>query len=383
MRAIPLTVLKRTTVVVPDARAAASNYADFFGITTWQVRYMTPERVERQTYRGRIPSAPPPAEGLAGEAPIPGAYGFLCATGTNPDGSLTFELIQPTSGMSTYAEFLITRGPGIHGLCATTLKADEFAALAPLLESEGVTIAQSFRDGAIDRYFLDMRVPLAEFYVEIEVSHGEGGTVAAPDEIWDLTSDVTRPRGVPAATASTGITHFGVVIERLQERLPHFARLFGEPVWRGMNWRTAPGSLEEPTNNGVPVAHAYFTGRTDLGTNPSGLPFGFEVIQPTFGPSHYKEDFLAVLGPGIHHVDVRVPMTDWDEWERTNAWLDERFGSPTCMSGWLRERSVLFCYKDTRARLGFVTELTAPRRGDAPAQRRQPDFWYDFSATVK
>ena len=65
-------------------------------------------------------------------------------------------------------------------------------------------------------------------------------------------------------------------------------------------------TLAEPAADklGQPCNHGYFTGRADVGKNRSGVPFGFEVIQPTYGPSHYKEDFLQVLGPGIHHVDL-------------------------------------------------------------------------------
>jgi hypothetical protein len=382
---IPLQTLRHPTIVVHDARATALNYADFFGITTWQVRHLGPDRLQQATVRGRVPTAPPPANGMVGESPIPGAYGFISALGTSPNGNIMFELVQPTSGLSTFEEFLVTRGQGIHGLCATVLGAKEFDELRPLLAENDIRIAQSYRLGKAEHYYLDMRKPLANFFLEVVVpSADDWPTAVAPDEVWDLSGEVTRPKDVNAAINAVGITHFGCVIDNLQERLPNFARIFGENVWRGMNWHTAPGSLEDTTTNGRPVVHGYFTGRADLGTNRTGaLPFGFEVIQPTYGPSHYKEDFLLVLGPGLHHIDVRTPMADWAEWERTNVWMDERFGAPTCMSGWLRNKSALFHYKDTRQKLGFVTELSAPRRTDAPVQRWQPDYWYDFSAVAR
>jgi hypothetical protein len=52
------------------------------------------------------------------------------------------------------------------------------------------------------------------------------------------------------------------------------------------------------------------------------------------------------------------------------------------MSGWLRNHAALFRYKDTRQKLGYVTELSAPRKRDTPTGRWQPDYWYDFSAVV-
>jgi hypothetical protein len=150
-----------------------------------------------------------------------------------------------------------------------------------------------------------------------------------------------------------------------------------------MHWHTAPGSLEDTTNNGQLVKHGYFTGRADLGKNPSGLPFGFEVIQPTYGPSHYKEDYLRVLGPGIHHVDVRVPTKEMAEFDAISDWLISEFAAPTCMSGWLRNHAAQFHYKDMREGLGYVVEMGAPVKpaDGGPRKGWQPDYWYDFSAT--
>ena len=102
------------------------------------------------------------------------------------------------------------------------------------------------------------------------------------------------------------------------------------------------------------------------------------MIQPTYGPSHYKEDFLQVLGPGIHHVDLATAMEEWSEWDAVNQWLDS-MGAPTCMSGWLRNHSALFHYQDTRRKLGYVTEIHPPRE-PGKAGRWAPDYWYDFSA---
>jgi hypothetical protein len=269
----------------------------------------------------------------------------------------------------------------VHSIFATVLDAAPFAEMRKWLASEGVTVAQSYRLGAADYYYFDMRKLLGSFYIQVVVPQQADWEKTIPvDETWDFSAEVKRPSGVKAASEALGITHFGVVVDNLSEKLPNFAKLFGQPVWRGMHWRTAPGSLEDTTNNGVPVVHGYFTGRSDLGKNPSGLPFGFEVIQPTAGPSHYKEDYLQVLGPGIHHVDVRVPMADWNEWEGINRWLGDDFGAPTCMSGWLRNHSALFHYQDTRKTLGYVTEISAPRTTTVAQKGWQPDYWYDFSA---
>jgi hypothetical protein len=391
---IPLETLRYATVVVNDAKTTARNYADFYGIERWNVTHATPERLQAMTIRGRVPTAPPPYD-LNGPVPVPGQYGFISAIGSSPSGNVTFQIVQPTSGLSTFEEFLVTRGEGVHSIFATVLDAKSFGEMRAWLATEGVTVAQSYRLGAADFYYFDMRKLLGSFYIQVVVpqllsSRAESTERPNPDdsdweqtipidETWDFSSEVARPRDVKGASEALGITHFGVVVDNLSEKLPNFAKLFGQPVWRGMHWRTAPGSLEDTTNNGLPVVHGYFTGRSDLGENRSGLPWGFEVIQPTAGPSHYKENYLNLLGPGIHHVDVRIPMKSWDEWERINGWLGNDFGAPTCMSGWLRNHSALFHYQDTRKRLGYVTEISGPRNGPA-GKGWQPDYWYDFSA---
>lgn len=383
MNVIPLGTLRYVTVVVRDARISARNYAAFYGIDRWRVADLHPDRLSNATVRGRVPAPPPPLD-LAGPVPIPGAYGFRSAIGSTADGSLTFQLVQPTSGLSTFEEFLVTRGEGVHSLFATVMDRADFESLARALAAENVPIAQSYRVGGADYVYFDMGRRLAHFFVQVVVPRSDDWEAAFPvDDEWDFTAERAGAGDLAPAANARGITHFGVVVDNLSERLPSFARLFGQPVWRGMKWRTAPGSLEDPTYNGAPVDHEYFTGRADIGVNPSGLPFGFEVIQPTFGPSHYKEDFLQVLGPGIHHVDVSVPMANWEQWERTIAWLGDAFDAPTCMSGWLRNHTALFQYQDTRKRLGYVTELVAPRpAGAAPSKRSQPDYWYDFSAVA-
>lgn len=376
--------LHYATVVVRDAKQTARSHAEFYGITKWDVVNVTPDRLKNVTVHGRVPTAPPPFE-LAGPVPVPGEYGFISAIGSSPGGEVRFQLVQPTIGLSTFEEFFAVRGEGVHSIFASVVNAQEFPALKSWLASEGVPLGQSYRLGDATHYYFDMRGVVGGFYLEVTVPHApDWERSTKPDEQWDFSAEVRRPKAADAVTRATGITHFGIVVEDLTTKLPRFATLFGQPVWRGMNWHTAPGSLEDTTNNGKPVEHGYFTGRADLGTNRSGLPYGFEVIQPTYGPSHYKEDFLQVLGPGIHHVDVRVPMKTWQEWEAVNAWLDTEMGAPTCMSGWLRGRSALFQYKDLRRRLGYVVEITAPRRENAGTPVRwQPNYWYDFSARAK
>jgi hypothetical protein len=274
----------------------------------------------------------------------------------------------------------------VHSVFMSEVEQTDFPGLKDFLAREGVGIAQSFTiDAAADVYYFDTRAALGGFYVQVVVPKKPNWRDAIKvDETWDFTSEVKRPPDTSATAKAVGIPHFGVIVHDVVARTKSFARLFGMPVWRGMHWRTEPGSLEDTTCNGKPVVHAYFTGRGDVGKTPLGVPFGFEIVQPTFGPSHYKEDFLQVLGPGIHHVDLHMPIEEWSEWEAINKWLANDLDAPTCMSGGLRGGAALFHYQDMRRKLGYVIEIHAPPKvkSNIPRPRWAPDYWYDFTAEL-
>jgi hypothetical protein len=380
LQKIPVDTLYHVTVVAKDARALARNHAEFYGIDRWRVYRLTPDRLRDSTFRGRHRGKLVDL-GLVGDTTAPGEYGFLCAVGSSENGGVTFEIVQPTTGLSTFEHFLATRGQGVHGLCVAEVAPVEFTSLRSWLATEGIGIAQSFSiDGVVESYYLDTRKALGGFYLQVNVPKSAAWREQMKvDEEWDFSNEITRSPAGAAPTKTQGIPHFGVVVEDTEEKVERFSYLFGQARWRGMHWRTAPGSLEDTTYNGKPVVHSYFTGRADIGKTPLGVPFGFEIVQPTFGPSHYKEDFLQPLGPGIHHIDLTFPVKDWPEWEALNDWLANRFAAPTCMSGWLRNKAALFQYQDTREKLGYVVEIHAPKPPDQPKKMWAPDYWYDFS----
>ncbi len=380
---IPVDTLYYATIVTKDAKALARNYAEFYGINKWRVVNCTPERLKNTTIHGRVRTQAPDL-GLTGNNPTPGEYSFITATGVNETGGVAFQIVQPTGGLSTFEEFLVTRGQGVHSLFMSVVDKEHFIALKDWLRSEGVRVGQSFTlDDAADFYYFDTRRALGGFYIQVVVPRvPDWEAQIAVNEEWDFTNEVSRPPAVQATTRITGITHFGVVVPDVVDRVEQYARLFGQPLWRGMHWRTEPGWLEDTTNNGKPVVHAYFTARGDIGKNRNSVPFGFEIVQPTFGPSHYKEDFLQVLGPGIHHVDLIIPLEEWSEWEALNQWLAEELDAPTCMSGWLRNHAALFHYQDTRKKLGYVIEIHPPAEKGKPRARWAPDYWYDFTGKL-
>jgi hypothetical protein len=164
--------------------------------------------------------------------------------------------------------------------------------------------------------------------------------------------------------------HFGVVVNDVVGSVARYADVFGIRSWNFMNWRTEPGRLDNPFYKGAPVDHEYFCG---MGFD--FREFGFEIIQPTFGPSHYREDFLREVGEGVHHMQLFYPR-DADHWQRVADWLAP-LGIPVVMGSTLRGGATTFYYLDTREALGgWSVEATLRHAGADPAKRV-----YDFVST--
>jgi hypothetical protein len=337
MSTIPVDGLHHVTVVVRDARASAAKFAAFYGIAAWDVRACDASRLRDMT-----------THGFAAEHHYRSATGVL-ATASGP---LRFVLVEPLGGWTTYHEFLNTRGEGIHSICTAVVTPDDAAELARGLAAHGVGVAQSARqaDGT-ETWLFDTRAKLGGFYIEILAERVHGAAAHVPvDEVWDLRAQA----GDSPPMQLDGIKHFGVVVPDLMAAVRGYAELFGITKYTFRNWRNAPGSLDDPTYLGRPVDHAYFTTMVTPAESVA-----FEVIQPTLGPTHYNEDFLQRIGPGIHHIHGGM-LPDAAAWNELAERM-ERQGVPMVMSGGILNRYIDFYYLDTRAALaGYVTEFVVP-----------------------
>lgn len=377
---IPVDGLHHVTVVTRDARATALAHADFYDIPVWRVVDYGPDKLRRTSIHGRGPSPNMKPEAIGNAAP-PGVFGFRSARGTSTTTGVTFEIIQPLTGQCTFEHFLATRGPGVHSICLSRVCPAEIANLRAFLAENDIPLAMSYAvNDEVDFLYFDTRAALGGYYLEVIVTdQDDWADSIAADETWDFSAELSRDPGVAPPRRIKGIGHFGVVVPDVEAAITRYARLFDEPIWRLMNWRTEEWLLEDTTTNGVEVAHAFYAARGNVGKTPLGVTIGFEVIQPLWGPSHYKEDFLQVVGPGIHHLDLAFPVRDWREWDDFNRFMAEDFNAPMCMSGWLRGRIHLYHYQDTRKKLGYVVEVHAPDPSNPPKPGKAEHFWYDFS----
>jgi hypothetical protein len=348
---LPVDRLHRIGVVVRDLEAAATAYAELFGIDRWDVRQVDGDRLARLDVRGR---------------PVQARY--RTATGALPSGAAVFELIEAGVGETTYQYLRCTRQQGVHHL---TLAADP-SAFAEVLRGCGVDVAQTehFTDGSTATLF-DTRELLGGFYLRVEQP---SDVDSEPDERWDLSSSYRRPDG-QGPLAVTQLHHLGVVVRDVVAKVERSDGLFGIATWPFMNWRPEPGRLEAPFYRGQPVDHGYFCG---MGFNYRN--FGWEIIQPGWGPSHYADDFLDVVGEGVHHMQLVYPA-DADEWDGIVAWLAER-GIPVIMGSPLRGGATTFYYLDTRAALGGWSVEATIRSPDADPSKRIYDFTAQFPDVV-
>ena len=135
----------------PVTRETARQHSRFYGIPCWKVVDHSPGRLSRTSFRGRGRGSAELNAGMVGKAAAPGEFGFLSARGSTPNGGITFEIIQPTVGLSTFEHFLATRGQGVHSVCLSVVRPDDIAPLREFLARENVPLALSYAlDDAAD-----------------------------------------------------------------------------------------------------------------------------------------------------------------------------------------------------------------------------------------
>jgi hypothetical protein len=379
----PIDKLHRAGVVVWDLKKAVRDYTEVYGIADWRVVHHTPSRLRDASFAGRKVS-----------------HGYSSAVGTTPGGAITFELIQPGPGASSFKQFLYARGEGVHHLLLRAGNKADLRDLTDWLSGQGIGVAQSESiDGLVTTAYFDTRKSLGGYYLKaVATEGGDFDEAVGADETWNLTSEMQWPEGAPLKVPL--LHHFGIVVRDVVERAESYSLLFGIDNWNFGLWHSAPGSLENATYNGKPVEHSYFTTLVSPVTN-----FGFELVQPALGPQNYKEDYLNVFGEGIHHLFTQPPpaLRDLDHWKQVEGWMGS-MGVPMVQSaslgGWAD-----FYYLDTKQKLGgYITETmvvygarptpaATPADGEKPAEeprelppvqagRNSRDFAIDFTAEV-
>jgi hypothetical protein len=168
------------------------------------------------------------------------------------------------------------------------------------------------------------------------------------------------------------VWHFGVAVEDLMGRLPGYARILGLQDWTFTHFEPRPGSLDSATLNGRPVEYASLLALCSV------ADFGFELLQTTFGPTHFQEEMLERFGEGIHHM-LLLPGETEERWPLLRAEM-EGMGAQVAMSGVVRGGAAEYRYYDTRTLLGGYLVEAIVRHRQLPS--REPDYRFSFSNPV-
>lgn len=356
---LPVRSLDRLGVVVADLDEAMTNYGEIFGVDQWQL-FENMDRIGALTVNDLTTTAT-----------------WRSAIGTTPSGAVRFELIEPGVGLSAALMFRALRGPGVMQLTFTATDRAEGAMIEAFFARRGVPVLQRYvMDGTAEHVTFDTRALLGGYFVNYVIPTGDEPLQRpTADRLCDISQVYTkRPPGVPAFAAPK-LHHIGIVVKDVMGTVGNHASVYDIDTWNFINWRHEQGRLESPFYRGEFVNHEYLTGRAFNFHN-----FGFELVQPTFGPSHYKEDFLQIVGEGIHHLLVGFPE-DEEKWEETVDWLDS-IGVPLVMGSEMRGGSGRFYYLDARDKLGgYVIEATFPRAG-RPVVGPINDFSIDYAHGV-
>ena len=328
MAVIPIDNWHHTGIVVRDLPAAIPRFARYFGIAEWEVRDYNAGNLGDMRYLGK-----------------PVEHSFLSATGHN--GEIGFELIQPTSGASTYRDTLDNIGEGMHHVLPTICSEQEFAALGGLLANEGVGILQSgIVKGCMKYFYLDTRKLLANTLIKVVCPlRDDFKVITRPDRV----VKVDLAKQGPAFLPTGKMLHVGVVCEDRDQVKASLSRLFGMDRW--IEFEIESGvTIQDTTFYGETVYHAY---DNHVGRKKS---LCFELITPRTDKNVYHE-FFQQRGEGMHHVFPTICGKQVFDAARPEL---EKAGMPVIQDGNIGGLMEYF-YLDTREYLcGLTMEVVVP-----------------------
>lgn len=309
-------------VVVDDAARAATEFAELIGISTWSVTRIDSGR----------------AELVVGGQPI--EYELLRAVGTTATG-VRIELVEPRRGATPAHLALLSRGPGIVSvIVAESADEDDLFRAAP---TPFTRRAVWRTPGAASLHSLDTRAELgfrAELATPSLTAFDEG---LGADETWRLGA------GAGGLVPLGPFGHLGAVVPDLERATREHAKAFGRSRWPVLRFSTENGTLTHARYGDGPGTEAYLSSVAKVGG------FAMELIQPTAGPSRYREGFLQPRGAGVHHLFFG-PLTDGERWDELVAALrDHGYPLVTDAYGW--DDALEYAYVDALERIGFDVEL--------------------------
>jgi hypothetical protein len=339
---LPVDRLHGLGVVVRDARRAAEEFSDVFGIQSWGIhRLKTGDDFT-------IKSA-----GVTVDAEL-----IIATGGTH---NLKFDLIQPVSGETIFQEFLTRGGPGVHDLTTHVMTPADFSALAPRLTHEGIGVLQSLQvRGRFDIHYLDTAGQLATI-VKIVVPQPDQRVFDASDA-----DQLVRVDVAPATRRLPIDKPYHVCVVTHHRRLSvqeSFRRLFGIERWFELDSQTGVNATDPHHRKRLgDWRFRTVSGRRDA--------FCIEIVETMRGRNGYQ-DMLDTRGEGIHHVMTTI--CGLDRFQAAERELES--------AGYARIQDgitgpIFYAYLASEEKLaGLAVEVVCPLSDDWKASQSD-DLWY-------
>ena len=267
---LPVTAIARVGVLTRDCRAAAAEYARFFGINDWRLADCSGRTGDGHDYSHRQ------------------AVGYGNGVG--------IELIEPKSGV--WADALDRCGEGPSHV---VIPAPDWAAVTQAqTAAELATLAEHDEHGG-RRRLLDSRAALGG----LGLVFADADALIAPGEPLYLPGDAILP--------VQKLYQVSMMVRDLDAAKARFRALLGVEAWVDIGIDSS--QMPDCRYYGQPVEH---TARLSIGRRGSAC---FELVEPLDGPTIYR-DALDRRGECVHHI--MVTLAPPQDFERAAQALAER-----------------------------------------------------------
>lgn len=258
---LPVTAIARVGVLTRDCRAAAAEYARFFGINDWRIADCAGRTADGRDYAHRQ------------------AVGYANGVG--------FELIEPQSGPWADALDRCGEGPG-----HVVIPAPDWAAVTQAQTAADLaTLAEHDEHGG-RRRLLDSRAQLGG----LALVFADADALIAPGEPLHLPGDAILP--------VQKLYQVSMMVRDLAAAKERFRALLGVEDWVDIGIDSA--QMPDCRYYGQPVEHS---ARLAIGRRGGAC---FELVEPLAGPTIYR-DALQRRGECVHHIMVTLaPPPDFE-----------------------------------------------------------------------
>ena len=252
-------------------------------------------------------------------------------------GKVSFELLQPVDEANVWMDYLKEHGEGVHHV---TFNVPRTAAAAAAFADHGYKMTQmglfSGRRG---------------MYSYVDTDKDLGVTV----EFLEYYDGEPQPRPAPPFPADKGmgtnlVCQVGLVVNDIDETAACYREVLEVPEPR---WQQTPGyEITEMTFMGQPSEATARLAFFDFGQ------VQIELIEPDKTPSVWR-NYLDEKGQSAHHIAFQV--------QDTQQVIDHfaKHGIAVAQQGLYGDRSGMYTYMDSEAKLGIIFELlesfSAPR----------------------